>query len=344
MHCRHFTQNTVGLGAAAVLLVLHARAASAAEKPSKRAICAPAYSAYKTAQAEEKAGHMRAARDALQTCAQVTSCAGLAPKCSTRYAELGAQMPSVVPVVTDSAGVPRTDIQVKVDGELLTSELNGKGVAVEPGVHEFSFATDHGVFATQKVMIVEGQHDRVLSVVLPGPGAPTKPSPVAVTTPSPAAAETNTAAETANADGKPSHEETETEKSTRAMVAPAPSPDRESPTARPWTMPRSAFPYVLGGAGLAAVAGGVLLTIWGQQDNSSLESRCKPACDPSSVDHIRTLYIAADLSFGVGAAALAVTTWLFAKSHAENAPGSTAMRIDVHPTASGAVASVSGTF
>jgi hypothetical protein len=72
---------------------------------------------------------------------------------------------------------------------------------------------------------------------------------------------------------------------------------------------------------------------------------CSPSCAPSSVDHIRRLYLAADISFGVGGAALGVAALLFAISHSgshEVAP-STAV-FDVRPTRSGAAASFQGVF
>ncbi|MFO0548799.1 MAG: hypothetical protein U0271_10450 [Polyangiaceae bacterium] len=64
----------------------------------------------------------------------------------------------------------------------------------------------------------------------------------------------------------------------------------------------------LGGAGLAARA-------------DLDEQNCKPNCDPDEVDRIRALFLGADISLGVGAAALVTATILY---FALPAPSSTA--------------------
>ena len=58
------------------------------------------------------------------------------------------------------------------------------------------------------------------------------------------------------------------------------------------------------------------------------------------------MYLAAEVSAGVGVAALGVATWLFMRSPStEQTPAPQAAYVfDVHPTASGAFASVKGAF
>jgi hypothetical protein len=335
MFQRHHIQRAMHVSAwAAAGLVLCTTPASA--KDTKRA-CTPAYVAYKSAQDREKSGKIHEARDLLQTCMEST-CGGLIPKCKALYEKLKAELPSVVLVVTDDSGNARSDVQVKMDGDLLTSKLDGMAIPVEPGMHEFSFSTGSGVFATQKILIVEGQRNRFISVSM-RTGAVASTAPPASTEPKPAAEEPNAqqekSAQGESGPDKGSHEET--------AEAASPSPGRVGN--EKWAPPRSTFPYVLGGVGLAGVAAGGLLTLWGNKDNSQLESSCSPNCRPASLDHIRTMYIAADISLGVGAAALAVTTWLFASSRsAEKAPTKSATVLDVHPIPSGAFATVSGGF
>jgi len=65
------------------------------------------------------------------------------------------------------------------------------------------------------------------------------------------------------------------------------------------------------------------------------------------VDHIRKLYLAADISLGVGIAALgAATTWLVigATGSKEEHAKKPRYVVDVRPTPAGAFASVSGSF
>jgi hypothetical protein len=126
---------------------------------------------------------------------------------------------------------------------------------------------------------------------------------------------------------------------TQAETAVAPSkgpgpgaPEREmSSTVRHGGGP-SAFAYLLGGVGLLGVGAGGLLTYWGKTDNSALAA-CTPNCQPSSVEHIRRLYLAADVSFAAGGAALGIASLLFATSH-----------FDVQPAHSGAFATFKGVF
>ena len=107
--------------------------AGARHGAKEKGACTAAYTAYKSAIDAEKAGHLREARETLRTCAEATACAGLAPKCAAKYTQLGADMPSIVPIVADDTGTPRADVEVRMDGQMLTSKLDGKGIPVEPG-------------------------------------------------------------------------------------------------------------------------------------------------------------------------------------------------------------------
>src|SRR5256885_1377897 len=78
-------------------------------------------------------------------------------ECIRRFAQLGNDIPSVIPVVTDAAGSPRVDVQVTMDGELLTSRLDGRSLPVDPGVHEFTFSADGG--GTGAAFILWGRKD-----------------------------------------------------------------------------------------------------------------------------------------------------------------------------------------
>jgi hypothetical protein len=155
----------------------------------------------------------------------------------------------------------------------------------------------------------------------------------------------------------------ESAKMTEAASDPEPSEsEKASPGARPDTSPSSdeapqqaaeqprskggagAFPYLIGGTGLAAIGAGTLLMVWGRKDNAAL-AQCSPSCQPSSVDRVRNLYTAADISFGVGLAAVGLSAYLFATSgSSEKAPPRAAYAVDVVPMPSGAFASVAGAF
>jgi hypothetical protein len=131
--------------------------------------------------------------------------------------------------------------------------------------------------------------------------------------------------------------------STDAEPAPAAATE-ETPRDRPSKRGHSALPYAIGGVGVLALGAGALLTVWGRKDNDAL-AQCSPHCLQSNVDHVRTMYIAADVSFGAGVVGLGVATALFVVDHSEAAPAPrSAWAFDVVPAPSGAVASFSGAF
>jgi hypothetical protein len=333
-----------------IALALCVSTSAAAE--SKRAVCTTAYGEYKNAAEKERAGLLREARDLYATCAEATICGGLVPKCRARYEKLAVEMPTVVPVATDESGTLLVDVDVKIDGRPLTSHCDGKGVPVEPGVHEFAFSTSRGLSGSQRIMVIEGQRNREINVQLSGSRlgatAPAdakshveaKPQSDAKAHAEPKPAPESPAAD-ASAEDKPSHDDS-APKAIRLPEAP--------PGERHWTMPKSLVPYAVGGVGLVAAAGGGLLTFWGNQDNTALRNSCGKTqqCDPASVDHIRKLYLAADISFGVGAAAIAFTSYLFATSRSTEAAvkpeAHEALVVGVQPIRSGGFASVSGAF
>jgi hypothetical protein len=362
---RRLIHATFTIGASAAGLILFAAPAAEA-KESKRAICTAALGAYKTGAAHEKAGRLQEARDAFQSCAQVTACGGLFPKCQAKYdqlvsqgsttapqtasepaphvaaqaaphpaARVGPEACTVVPIVIDETGTPQIDVQVRVDGQLLAQKIDGKALPVAVGVHEFTFATERGVFATQKVVIAEGERNRKIEVAMGGPAAKaTRTAPVAA-----AAEESKVAPENSSAEA-------------HSPEAPAAAtPREERARGGSWALPRSPIPYLIGTVGLAGAAGGALLTYWGNKDNDQAVAQCNHLCPPSTVDHIRTMYLAANISFGVGVVGLGVATWLFASSrsvedssHAMKDKPQRAAIFDVQPIRSGAFASMSGSF
>jgi hypothetical protein len=312
--------------------------------------------AFKTAQQLEQSAHLRQARDSLQWCAKANCSAFVRQECTRRYAQLGSDIPSVVPIVTDAAGVPRVDVQVTMDGEVLTSRLDGRALPVDPGLHEFSFSIDGGVIATQKVMIVQGQRNQPISVVLRSTDKRGQKRPIAASVTLPARLDAKTAVLE-----KPALDSTEPEKATpekaAAERAPAGRSEKTADNAAPdgsfddtptEAKPKSGPPtlaYLLGGVGLAGVGAGTLLVYWGRNDNQQLVAQCKPDCSPASVNHVRKTYLAADIALGAGIAALGVSTILFATSGSKETPPShSAYAIQVNPTPSGAFATVSGSF
>jgi hypothetical protein len=279
------------------------------------------------------------------TCATST-CGGLGKECAAEASELDADVPTIVPVVSNEAGTPLVDVQVKMDGTLLTSRLDGRSLSVDPGLHEFSFSTDSGASATQKIMVVQGQRNRPITVSL---RTPPKAAPkVAISTPASPKAEAKTAP---TPEAKVEPVANMQAPSAPPAPDPVPAPGEKAPaeSASPQAGSQGGrlpvLPIAMGGAGALAVGTGVLLNVWGHSDNSAL-SQCKPNCPQSSLSHIRTIYTLSDISFGVGAVAIGAAAWLLLPSHPNEDKASVqpSYSFDVQPVRSGAYASVSGQF
>jgi hypothetical protein len=274
------------------------------------------------------AGHLRRARDAYARCAQAT-CGGLiSQQCRSKLQQLETDVPSVIAVATDAAGAQRVDVRVSVDGELLASQIDGRSLEVDPGLHEFSFSTQQGDVSTEKVLILQGQRNRVIPVQLKqkaaAPLAAETTAPLHVSEPAPNVTEQASAAKSLRAD------------EARSTTTRAVSTDG-APSA-------PVLAYVVGGVGVAAVGSAFLLAHWGREDNLLLD-RCAPNCSQDSVDHVSNMYLAADITLGAGVVALGAATWLFlSRPGVEDTKAAQGYRVDVRPMKSGAFATVGSSF
>jgi hypothetical protein len=326
---KHFIGRAFRIGACGSVILLCATQGSSEPEPLTKRACKVAY---KSALEREESGRLREARDLFSRCSAAT-CGKVRAECKSSYALLNSDIPSVVPVVTDEEGELVFNVQVTMDGEVLTSRADGRPIVVDPGGHEFSFSTADGVFAKQNVMIRRGQRNLTLPVSIQSSSSD-KRSAKSVA-PSPKSVEPTRAKPSAKAEPK--------------EAAPAPSVEEAVHEATPpetvSTGGPGALPYVIGGAGLAAIGTGAMLTVWGRKDNDLLRG-CAPYCAQASVDRVSALYTASTVSIGVGVAAIGVAAFLFATSGSsgEKPPARSAYFIDVQPAPSGAFATVSGAF
>jgi hypothetical protein len=319
------------IGAGVAVMVLCAPVGHAAPTGNARMVCV---SAYRTAVKLEQASHLREAQKAFAACARVTCDQFMRKECMSQHNQLDSDIPSVVPVVTDASGEPVVDVRVTMDGEVLTSKIDGRAVAVDPGIHEFSFTTPAGAF-TQKLVILQGQRNRPLAIAVSGSGARTAqrnapaPQPAPVPSAAPRMVQVEPRAAPAASVAPPPEE----------LVSETPLPARTSSRRG-----SSIAPWVMTGIGLVGVGSYGLLTYWGRKDNDMLV-KCSPDCLQTSVDHVKKLYLAANISLGVGVAALATATWLLVRSgKKELAARQSSYALDLQPIPSGAFANVRGAF
>jgi hypothetical protein len=151
--------------------------AALAGESSKRACIA----ASEQGQDLRHTGHLRAAREALLQCT-APSCPDLVRQdCSRWLGEVLALSPSVVIGARTTQGQDVTDVVVTVDGQVLTRRLDGKAATVDPGVHAFHFEAPGFVALDQRVLVREGEQNRILTVSLrpaaPAMRVPAPPAP-----------------------------------------------------------------------------------------------------------------------------------------------------------------------
>jgi hypothetical protein len=127
---------------------------------------------------------------------------------------------------------------------------------------------------------------------------------------------------------------------------PAPRERRPPPPAPPPGVdPRttSLAPYIVGGLGVAGIAGFAVLGATGLSQEASLDRRCAPHCSEAELRSLRTRYLLADVSLGIGVTGLLVGGYLlFWPSSSDKS--ATAPSVRVQASARGAMASVRSSF
>lgn len=301
--------------------------------------------AFDKAKETARDSRLRASSEWFTVCARPSCGNWMRRRCAAVQPKIAALIPSVVPVVTGAAGAANRTIVVRMDGEVLTSNLDGTAIAVDPGDHQFTFATDGEIFATRSVTVDRGRQSQIVSAVFH------PPAPVAAAPPAPAPVQRRAKAAEKAPDVVAQDGETEEDRPAPSLLrrasARSVSEEEAPPTGTSWKA------YALAGVGALGVGGYFTFNLKGSADNDALRVLCKPDCNPTSVRHVRNLYLAADISLGIGIAALVGSTYYFLRSDSapEERPRSRSGSSDSHisalglaPTSSGALATVGGTF
>jgi hypothetical protein len=131
-----------------------------------RATC---HRAYQKAQSLERAGYLRQAEADLRSCMLPGCGAALTRRCRRRWQALELDIPSVVPVVTDHRGQPVVEVDVTMDGEVLTARADGRALRVDPGWHTFVFKAAGGATTSERFFVAEGQRNQPIETRFPPP-------------------------------------------------------------------------------------------------------------------------------------------------------------------------------
>jgi hypothetical protein len=105
--------------------------------------------------------------------------------------------------------------------------------------------------------------------------------------------------------------------------------------------------YVLGGVGVVGLAGFAYFALKGKSEEDAVTATgCKPDCSSSQVDPIKTKYLIADISLGVGVVSLGLATYFFITSMHKSATktDSAKLHFDVVGSSKGSFATLSGSF
>jgi len=315
--------HSAALGAGIALCATRATSAPKANQPS--AACSAAFA---QAREQEQQNHLSAARDTALSCSKAACGEQMALQCRTTFQRLENEAPSVIPLAVDDKGAPLVDVEVRVDGEAFTQRLDGRGLPVDPGLHEFAFQAPGRAPYSEKLVILQGQRNRAISVTLRTSTPSAAAASASLVAVAPPLADVHSA-DRGEATGSPEGQAPATSAATLAQTGPA----------------TSVWPFVIGGVGVASLGASLVFVTWGQHDNDLLD-QCAPNCSGESVDHVKSLYLAADISLGVGVAALGVATWLYLSNSGDADPSEdrAGLTVDVNPIPSGAFASVAGSF
>jgi hypothetical protein len=103
------------------------------------------------------------------------------------------------------------------------------------------------------------------------------------------------------------------------------------------------LPGFFAGLGGLGVVGFATLGAWGRANESKLETTCSPRCSESQVSSVRTKYLLADVSLGVGVASLGLAAYFALAGHGTEAPARAA-NVAVTPCPGGASVVYGGAF
>lgn len=158
-------------------LLAHTSRAGAADPPTLTQ-CAEAF---ENAQTLSKKGQSMAALDQLVVCAQPNCPAFLTRECTATYERLKLALPTITLLARRGEMEPLVDVSVSVDGKPLTDRINGLGIPLDPGLHEFRFEHAGDKAVTVNVLLSEGEKNKPVVAEFPvptPPPPPPRPAPV----------------------------------------------------------------------------------------------------------------------------------------------------------------------
>jgi hypothetical protein len=283
-----------------------------AQAADEKQVCLGAYISAQRLRQEDK---LIEAREQLLLCARDLCPATLKKDCTTWTAEVDQATPSVVIDARNADGGDVIDVKVTVDGKPFAERIDGKARPLNPGVHTFHYETEGSPAVEEKVVIRAGDKMRKLTVKFAPQGKQSGVTP----TPGPSA-------------DKPGHET-------------SPDGDKDGSADKgTGSRPVPVVVYVLGGVGVAALAGFTYFAVKFNGQVSDLDS-CKPRCSPDQVDDAKSTRTLSYIPLGIGVASLGAATILYlARPTVKPETSGYGPHLDVHQVAGGGLATFSTSF
>ena len=249
--------------------------------------------AHVAGQREMKAGRLKAALASYQECGSDESCPQpVRNECLELFASTEEALPTLVFSVLDEHGKDLTKVRVFWSGEPLAEALDGRPIAVDPGVQSFSFELPSGNVLSTELLVHQGEKNRLVTLQDSTEefAALARPAPVAK---------------------KPLVEST------------VPELEASSPRSHATAL------WVASAVGVTALGSWGVLSGLARHTQSEL-MRCAPDCDPrrkSDYDGMKRNYLIADVSLGVAVVSAIVIAALLTARHRRTADSERALLI-----------------
>jgi hypothetical protein len=187
--------------------------------------------ANETAQILRQAGKLCAANAKLAICTALSCPGPVRQDCAERAEELKRAIPTVVFDIKDAAGHNLLGVNVTIDGNIVAT-AGVTAVPLDPGPHTFRFELPGAAPVDTSVVLLEGETDRRVSVVIARRGTVAPP---------------------------PSSLASETKEAPVDVSTATPQMDHSEPSAAQSGAGQRTAAWITGGTGIAAMGAGVVL-------------------------------------------------------------------------------------
>lgn len=155
-----------------------------AEEPSERPDKLQCIDAHRQAQVDQRAGKLKAARQAWTLCTH-EACPRLVRRaCADGLSEVVDKVPSIVITVREKGGASIPDAEISLDEEVLDAEQRSRSIDVDPGTHVVTAVLPDGRRAERRFTVAPGERQVAVIAELDRP-ARSEPAPVEMQRPVP---------------------------------------------------------------------------------------------------------------------------------------------------------------